>query len=264
MKPFFINGKLLLLAWVFLILCQPMVAAAEDSLSDLDAIVGRWMMLRTTIAEEKRDWDARRGQWKEEIRLLQKESDTLKKEINEGDSFATSVETERATTLARKEQMELELTQLRAVLDSAETDLAKWRARIPEVLVSSVASGFDALPASQEEADKLPITKRAQTVAALYTQLETMQNRIHATQETLDIKGTRRQVDAIYIGLARAFAVSPTNDWVAVGTPGEAGWTWQENGASAAAVRSAISVFNRKQTAQVITLPMQAMQEVTP
>ena len=52
-----------------------------DTLDTLDALVGRWMALRTTIAEETRDWDARRAQWNTEIELLEREAGALKAEV---------------------------------------------------------------------------------------------------------------------------------------------------------------------------------------
>jgi hypothetical protein len=238
-------------------------AAAREDIKTLDGLVERWMALRTTIAEEKRDWDARRGQWEDEIALLEQEAATLMKEIDEGGSFASSVENTRAEALARTERMDGELRKLRAVLDRAEADLRRWRERIPPGLMAS-ATGFDALPAMQREAETLPVTKRAQTVAALYTQIETLQNRFHATREMLVAGGTRRQVDVLYVGLARAFAVSPANDWAAVGVPSDTAWTWTPAIQDAAAVRRAIDVLNRQETAQLVPLPMQVAEEGEP
>jgi hypothetical protein len=237
---------------------------SRTDLETLDGLVGRWMTLRTTIAEEKREWEARRTQWEEEIALLEREAAALKKEIDEGGAFASSVERDRAVVLARKAGMERELEALRGVLDRAETDLRGWQERIPPGLRGPLNTGFGALPATQEEADRLPLTKRAQTVAALYTQIETLQNRFHAGRETLEMDGTRRQVDVLYLGLARAFAVSPANDWAAVGAPTGAGWTWERATEDADTIRRAIEVLNRKVTAQLVTLPAQVAGEVRP
>jgi len=239
-------------------------AQRQDALGELDALVERWMALRTTMAEEKRDWEARREQWAEEIALLEREAATLKEEIDAGHTFASSVETKRAAVLARKERMEAERRKLRAVLDRAEADLRRWRERIPPGLRASSATAFDALPATQKEAEKRPLPKRAQTVAALYTQIETLQNRFHATRETLAVEGARRQVDVLYVGLARAFAVSPGNDWAAVGVPSNTAWTWTPAIPDAAAVRRAIDVLNRRETAQLVALPMRVAAEVAP
>ena len=236
--------------------------AAE--LQTLDGLVGRWMALRTTLAEETREWEERRRQWEDEISLLEKEAEALQRERVDGDTFASSFETKRAEALARKERMEMELRKLRAGLDRAEADLRRWNGRIPASLRPPLASGFAALPATQKQADKQPLVRRAQTVVALYTQIETLQNQFHAVRETLDVEGTRRQVDALYLGLARAFAVSPGNDWAAVGVPSDSGWAWTPAPGEEDAVRLAINVLNRQATAQWIPLPLQVAKEVQP
>jgi hypothetical protein len=242
--------------------------AAEPSRSadvkTLDGLVGQWMALRTTLAEEKREWEERRRQWEDEISLLEKEAEALRREREDGDSFASSFETKRAEALARKERLEVELRKLRAVLDRAEADLRQWSGRIPEGLRPPLASGFAALPATQKQADPLPLVRRAQAVAALYAQIETLQNQFHAVRETLDAEGTRRQVDVLYLGLARAFAVSPGNDWAAVGVPSDEGWAWMSAPEEAATVRLAIDMVNRQAGAQLVALPLQIDGEVQP
>jgi len=236
----------------------------NNSLGELDALVGRWMALRTTLAQEKREWSIQREQWEAEIRLFEQEAVALKTEIDQGDTFASSVEKQRAAALARKEKLEDELEKLRQLLGRSEADLRRWHERIPPGLVTPLASAFGALPATPEEAEKQPLTKRAQTVAALYAQIETLQNQFHATHETLEVDGTRRQVDVLYIGMARAFAVSPANDWAAVGVPTDAAWTWTPSTQEAPTVRRAIDVLNRQETAQLVALPMQVASEVKP
>ena len=226
-------------------------------LRTLDGLVGQWMALRTTLAEEKREWGERRRQWEEEISLLEKEADTLRREREDGGTQVTTFEAKRAEALARKERMEGELRQLRAVLDRAEADLRRWSGRIPEGLAAPLAAGFGALPLTQKQADGLPLIRRAQTVAALYTQIETLQNRFHAVRETLEAEGVRRQADVLYLGLARAFAVSPGNDWAAVGVPTDTGWAWRPAPGEAAVVRQAIEVLNRQATAELVDLPLQ-------
>ncbi len=258
------RGCIIGMVLVAMLLVAPFAPADESGtgLGKLDVLVDRWMALRTTIAEEGADWKEREGQWKAEISLLEREAETLKKEINAGDSFATSVEERRSTLLARKERTEEELHKLRSVLGRAEDDLRRWRKRIPSGMRLSLSAGFDALPETQKDADKLLLTKRSQNVAALYAQIEALQNQIHSQHETLDVNGMRRQVDILYIGLARAFAVSPGNGWAAVGIPTDDGWAWTTRSEEAMGIRHAIEVLNRQETAQLAVLPLQVVGEV--
>jgi hypothetical protein len=235
------------------------------SLQTLDRLVQQWMTLRTTLSEEQRAWEEREAQWKDEIKLLAQEAETLGREIAKGSGRATSVEAERAELLARKEALEDVLERLRPALDRAEAELRAWRVWIPESLRDGMTAAFRGLPKSQEQADQQALSKRARNAAALYTQIESLQNALHVTRQMLDTgAGARRQVDVLYIGLARGFAVTPDSDWAAIGVPDEAGWAWTPAPSNAGMIRKAIAVVNRQQTAQLVELPLQVAGEVTP
>lgn len=262
------RARVWLAPWLAFVLLTARAPAGEAppaaELRTLDGLVGHWMALRTTLAQEKREWNEHRQQWEQEIALLEKEAETLRKEREDVDSFASSFEAERTVALARKERTEAELRKLRPVLDRAEADLRRWRERIPAGLRPPLATGFAALPATQKEADKLALARRAQTVAALYAQIETLQNAFQSASETLDVEDGRRQVDVLYVGLARAFAVSAGNDWAAVGVPSDSGWAWTPAPGEAEAVRRAIDMVNRKASAQLVILPLQVIAKVQP
>ncbi|HSV99991.1 MAG TPA: DUF3450 family protein [Sedimentisphaerales bacterium] len=241
----------------------PLLAAAPApmvSVSDLDALVGRWMDLRSAIADEKRSWQARQEQWQEEIRLLEAEKKKLRDDLEEFNRVASSAEQDRAGVLARKEAMAGALKDLHPVFDRAETRLRTWEPLVPVPLREGLAKGLTALPATQPQADKQPLTERGQRTATLYTVIESLHHECHATQEILDTgAGQRRQVDVLYLGLARGFAVSTDDQWAAVGTPCEGGWVWQSRPEIARQVREALQVLNRQKTARLVTLPMQIL-----
>lgn len=239
------------------------VVAEDATLGDLDQLVGRWMGLRTTLALEQRDWDARQKQWVAEIKLLEQESVALDRQISTFTHAASDGEKEQTRQLARKTLMGDELDRLKVKLDQAEAALRVWESRIPAGLRQSLESLFKALPETRQEADKLETTKRVQTLVALFTQIENLQHGLHTTREMLHVEaGQRRQVDVIYVGLACAYAVSLNDDWAAVGIPGETGWSWSARPEYAAQVRCAIDVLKRQKAAELIYLPMQLAEGV--
>jgi hypothetical protein len=254
---------LLLLAWAAHAPAREPAEPRAD-LATLDGLVGRWMALRTTIAEERRQWEDRRGQWENEIDLLEREAEALQREIDEGGDFVSAFERERAEWRPRKESLERERKQLRGALDRAEADLRAWRPAIPDGLRPPLASAFAALPETQAEADRKDLSERARTVAALYTRIETLQNEFHAASETLATERGRRRVDVLYAGLARGFAVSPGGDWAAVGEPAADGWTWTPTPEAAATIREAIEILNRERTVRYVELPMNIAGEARP
>ena len=74
-------------------------------------------------------------------------------------------------------------------------------------------------------------------------EIEALQNRNHVVRELIDPgTGQRREMDVVYFGLARGYAISPNDAAVAAGIPAQTGWRWSELDPSAAdAIRTLVS-----------------------
>lgn len=252
-------NKACLVALLLLPGLLPAAEPAKVSVDDLDSLVGRWMDLRTTIADEKRAWQARKSQWKLEIQLLTTEKQKLQKDMEASNRSASSVEKDRAGTLKRKESLETLRKALQPLLDRSEARLHVWQRVIPDSLSAPLAKGFAALPTTTAQAETQAFSERAQRITALYSQIESLQHGLHTTSELLGTgEGQRRQVNVLYLGLARGFAVSPDLQWAAVGIPTAKGWTWSSRPVLAQAVQMAIDVVNQKETARLVNLPLKA------
>ena len=231
----------------------------QQPAGDLDALVGRWMALRSEIAAEKSQAREREAAWTEEIALLEAEKAALLKETAEFDATASGEERKRAEQAAELDRLRTALEEARPALDRAEAGLRAWRKNIPESLLGGADKQFDALPETAAQAAREADGARVQRVVSLLTHIETLQAGIHPAQETLDTgAGARRRVDVVYLGLARGFAVSSDNTWAAVGEPGAAGWTWSARPEAAAEIRSAVEMLRREKTAGFVRLPLRA------
>ncbi len=253
---------LLFLAGGLLLSVPATAQSSTASVDDLDALVGRWMDLRAAIADETRAWQARKEQWEEEIRLLEAEKKKLSDELKASSQSASSAEKDRSAILARKEAMETVRGDLAPLFDRAEAHLRNWESLIPVPLSKGMAKGLATLPATREEAEKQTLAERAPRIAALYAQIESLHGDYHAAQEILNTGADqRRQVDVLYLGLARGFAVSTDDLWAAVGTPTDNGWLWTAKPAIAPAVREAVDVLNRRKTVRLVELPLQVVEK---
>lgn len=253
------NSNRVFLTWIIGLVGVAGITAAPSSITinDLDSLVGRWMDLRSAIADETRQWQARQEQWQIEIRLLEEEKAKLEKEVQAFNRFATSIEKDRVEVLARKETMEAVLTQIQPQVFQAEQQLGSWQAKVPAALSPVLVKLFADLPSKQTDVSHVELTERLQRVVALLTQVETLQAGLHTTREILTTSDNqRRQVDVLYIGLARAFAVSPDDTWAAFGRPQAAGWDWSETPKLAPQIRQALQVLDRQKTVTLVALPM--------
>jgi uncharacterized protein YukE len=236
------------------------VQAEEDSVSlqTLDELVGRWLELRTVIAEERRDWQEQQAQWRQEIELLKHEREALQSTVKSIRETLSDAEEDQAESMRRQEELGAVLAQIRPLLDRAENGLRELRAQIPDGVLGDVAPLYAALPPSRAQAERLGTVERAQQVMALYGAIERLQNGVHVVREMLpDGAGGRRQAEVLYLGLARGFAVSPQKGWAAIGQPRDDGWQWQQRDEAASDVRRALAVINRETVAQLVELPMQ-------
>ena len=245
---------------VLLVLLLPIATLAESpaaSVDGLERLVAKWVDLRARIADEKRSWKEQETRWRDEIELLKTEKASLQKEIDEASEREASVQEDRVELLADKEKMGAALKELPPLLDRAEAEIRKLKPLIPPPLAVPLKDAFQQIPATHEETRRLTLSRRLQLVIALYSQIETIQHNIHVTNEVLPADGgAEKEMDVLYLGLARAFAVSHDNKWAAIGTPATGGWNWEARKEIAEQVRKAIAIFNRKQTAELIDLPL--------
>ena len=257
------RGSLLLLLAAVLLApaCPTRAESNAPSASGLEGLVSEWVTLRGEIAAEKRNWAEAKARWAEETRVLETEKAALEQTLAETRASAAAAEAERARMSDRKADLDRVLDGLRPTLAEAEANAMRWQPRIPAALAERLKDAFARIPTSPEAAAAMPVTRRAQLLVALYTEIEALQHGVHVTREVLGAGGDRRrEVDAVYLGLARAFAVSPDGEWAAVGVPGPGGWTWSARPELAPEVRRAIAVVNRQTPAEMVALPLEASQ----
>jgi len=234
-------------------------AGEAATLRDLDALTARWMDLRGTLAEETRLWESRERRWREEIRLLNEEAEVLTRELESTRKTRDARESERAAVMARREKTLVELERLDAEVASVRSALALLSPRFPAPLLETFPVSPGALAESGGEG--VPRIKGVQTLLAFLSGLEAAQNRFHAVRETVEIDGSRRQVDVLYLGMARAWGVSPDDTWAGTGTPGPDGWTWSSGGVEPEAARAALNVYRHQITAELVPLPLSVIGE---
>jgi hypothetical protein len=223
----------------------------------LENLVGEWSRLRVAIADEQRSWKDQEDHWRTEISLLQMEAERLREELESAADVEASVETAQLDAQRNLDRLSQSFDGLRALLSPAENALRAWPDRLPSPLRVPLDAAFQRLPKNPEEAALLTNGARLQTVVAFYSEIDKLQQDVHFVKEVLARPdGSRQEMDVCYLGLARAFAVSPDNAWAAVGTPAENGWVWEPHPAIAERVRRAVSVYNRELAAELISLPL--------
>lgn len=239
-------------------------AAARFDVGAFERLTGHWIGLRSELAREQQEWQRQQQHWQREIALLEREIITRGEVIAADTQQLSGFEQVHTDALAQKEQIDVTLRDLEVVLGRHELRLREWEGWIPAGLRADIGSGFRALPGNAAAASRMGVLRRLQTVLALYTQIETLQNNLHVVREMLEVGEARREVDVLYLGLARGLAVSASDDWAATGRPVESGWVWEPDPGQAANIRLALRVLQRDAVVQIVPLPLQVDAEVLP
>jgi hypothetical protein len=238
----------------------PAAEPARPTVSSLERRVTEWGELRARIAAERRDWAERKEHGLAETRLLEAERAACRREIAEWEAASTEARKTEAAVLEKKENLERALEAVKPALDRAEAALRRWQARLPPSLAEPLRGAFADLPDTSERAAALGVVPRLQAVLALYAELESLQNAVHVRREVLTWDGAgRREMDVLYLGLAAGYAVAADGAAVALGQPGEGGWTWRAAPPAAVvadAVRRAIAIHRREAPAALAPLPL--------
>lgn len=229
-------------------------ANESKDIASLESLAGRWIDLRAELAAEKQAWMRQERKWNQEIALLEKEIATLGEARAQDESFLADREQEQADLLAEKEAATAALDDLEKAVAQHEANIRSFEILVPESLRTDLDTGFRALPRDDEAASRLGVIHRLQTVLALYTQIESLQNELHLVRELIPAPSGKREVDVLYLGLSRGFAVSSGSDWAAIGRPTEAGWQWEETIEEASRIRLAIDVKQREADVQLVPL----------
>jgi hypothetical protein len=232
-------------------------AEKTPAVATLEQLVSQWVDLRGEIESEKREWEEQSACWHAEIELLEAEKAALEQELEDTSEIAASREDEREELLRAGEQMTEDLAALAPALDRAEARALPWRTRIPSPLAAPLLKTFDEIPVTNDESSEMSVAGRLQFVITVYMQIEVLQHDVHVSKEILPIEtGRKQEMDVLYLGLSRAFAVSRDDESAATGIPNRDGWKWTSDPTLAGRIRTAISVFNRERPAELIDLPL--------
>jgi hypothetical protein len=220
---------------------------SETTLDDLEGLVKTWTALRQEIANEKREWQAQQGFLKSEIQLLEQEIASLETEIQAFEAEGSSEDRKRETQLFRKQELQTEIADLAPMLDRVSAGIRDLQTGLPAGLASQVSF-----------VEKTRIVDRVQALAVALGTFEGLFGELHVLKEMIvDDLGKPREMDVLYLGQSRAFAVSASNDWAGIGVPGSQGWQWTSAPESATAIRRVISIYEETQPAALVELPLQ-------
>lgn len=237
------------------LLVVTVVFGAESSVTTVRETLSQWVQTRQLISRTEADW------------LADKETLLQSKALYERELAAVQAQIARISTnssVANRERLaaEADLKQMTAGVDAARTTVAKLESEVrsiipllPPPLKAATQPLIDRLPADPA-ATKAVATERLQTVVSLLNEVDKFHNTLTiANEKQPNAKGELISVDVVYVGLAAAYFVDATGSVAGIGSPGDAGWTWQLKPEIGPIVRDSIAMYRSQKPAAFVGLP---------
>ncbi len=199
--------------------------------------------------------------WKEERQILQDFNGLRQKEL-EQISQTLAAAGERAEHYdAQLSKLETEGSDLRSARKKLESAIGPLEARIqsllptfPPPLRHKISESEDRL---QQSDAKRPLQERYRDVLSILTEAANFDRQISLHTESREVDGEERELQVLYLGLARAYYVDRSGNFGGIGVPGPEGWTWTAQPALASSIQHTIAVHQRDANPALVRLPLQ-------
>ncbi len=229
----------------------------------------KWLELRTEIRTVKSDWAHDQALLEQEKKLLDQEKQRLQQMLEQLTAEIEVAKRARAADQQQAEALQTVLeTQLLKPLEASERKLQQLQSVRPDFMAQRWAPApiHSALTAPGAASGDTPETSwgdRLRQVLMQLGQLTEITNELHQEAIVLTRPDDERpwQFDALYLGLAQAYAVSPDNHLAAWGRPTRDGWRWTWHPELAPDIRKAIVVYRRTAAATTVSLPAEIVEE---
>lgn len=226
--------------------------ASATPVQTLESLVGQWVDLRGAADQEQREWTLQSVQWRREMDLLREADMSL-------DTSLTSLEADEALWQQRSAGLMEHRDRLKSVLEQVDRMLVQIQPRldalvsfVPPVLKDGVLS-FASIPGDRAAT----VVERLPIVMDVIRGLETLQDGVHATRMMIALEGApRREMDVVFLGLARGYAVTMDDRVAAVGYPGASGWQWVPLPGAAPAIRQLVRVARQDTPPRLVSIPV--------
>ena len=244
-------GKRVSLKWKFLIcawILAPVLATAQDgNVVELRETIAKIVDVKAQASKEESDWLGRKEEMSELLKVHRRELELLDEELAKSGTSAGGYGEKES---AAKEELE-KLRQARRLAGEA---VVRNRDRM-----MALASLFPRPLAEEAKPELLSLAdwesgdearEGLQAILGMVTKAERFNRRITRAKEERD----GREVDVIYLGLARAY-YADGGGVAGVGFPAKGGWQWTSMPQLNSEIVKALDVLDRKRPPEFVELP---------
>ncbi len=220
----------------------------DAALAELRETIGRIVEIQSANSAESRAWEADKARMDELLDIHRREIELLAAELDGSGRSAPGHDEAVAEASAELEALGAARTRLNDAVLRARPRVLALAARFPAPLADDCRSELATLSAWDPGRDS---RDALQPILGVLAKAAQFNRRISRTMETID----DREVDVLYIGLARAF-YADRSGVAGTGKPASDGWQWEGNPAINRQVLRAFEILDQKRPPTRVDLPL--------
>lgn len=252
--------KRICLAILLFCISNNSVFADVSEVAGLEKLVRQWVELKGAREKAQREWQEEKAVLQRELDLLQAEKARLEADLSEWKAAA-----EEDTQVRLKQEVERDTylnahRSLEPALEETERRLRAMMSSLPPFLAREMGGEFSALPTDNAQADQREILTRLQAVLGALNLWNELTHEIHVGVERVSLGDEKREMNVLYLGLSRGFALSNDGKTAAIGVWESDQWVFrraEDDGVLASELRKAFDVLAGQQTAETVVLPLE-------
>ena len=232
-------------------------SSLATSIRDTQEELTTWVETKKVTAETKATWESEKIIVADLISLLEQEKEKLTSRIEMLEENTDSTDKLRTKLNADKEALLISTKALESVVPGLEDQIRSLIIKLPTPLLEEIQPLLLRLP-EPEKNTRMSISQRLLTVVGTLNKIDKFNTGITLTSEIRSIGDKSLEVKTLYYGLAGAYFASESAGYAGIGSPGEAGWDWEEKPEFKKQIINLIDTYEGAREATFVELPVVA------
>jgi hypothetical protein len=230
--------------------------ATGDPVVEARTVLEKWVETRQLISSTRADWQSAQQALGLNAQLFQQELRRVREQTEKLSTNNTQVAKEQDEASRAKRDLEDALKKVRDLATDFESRVRNLLPGLPAPLQQTVQPLAARIPT--DENTRLSAAERIQTIVGILNEVDKFNSAVTVTNERRgDARGDEVNVDTIYLGLAVAYFVEPSEKLAGFGAPTADGWKWTIDSKIAPQVKEMIAMYRNQKPAGFVSLPIQ-------
>jgi len=228
-------------------------------IAQIDRLTEQWLNIEKQSVQLQRDWQIQQPILEQQLSLLTAEKQQLTALLSTDNTSQQQVETKRSALLNEQTELEQQQADFSKNIVQLNKQLVFIEHFLPPPLKQAWQKEHQALDTEPD------LSLQLQVALAKLTKLSAFEQSISVHEMPLNSpQGTEILVKQLYLGLGIAWFTSANGQYSGWGQATDESWQWHfDDQVDAKPIQRAIAIFEKKQQADFVTLPIALAQKTS-